>query len=146
MQAALAAADKAVTALDTSTSQRLEAVQALNDNKFVTYRTLLDSNAEKVKIAFDADRISVEAAFAASKDAIAAAFASSKEAIQKAEIFNEKRFELMSKQIDELKSKLTLMEGKGAGASALWAYALGVVGFVATILAIVLSVARFSGG
>lgn len=134
VQAALVSSDKAIKELSISTTQRMEALQTLNDNKFITYRTLLDAQADKVKIAVEADNKLVNAAFAASKEAIRAAFDSSKEAIQKAEIFNEKRFELMTKQIDELRTQQALNSGKGQGAAALWGYAVGFIGLMISII------------
>jgi hypothetical protein len=91
--AALDASQKAVVELDSSITRRLEAAKEVVEAKYVTYRTLLDSNAQKV-----------EAALVAADKAVSAAFASSKEAINKAESSVEKRFDLITKQIDELKS------------------------------------------
>lgn len=145
VQAALVSSDKAINELGVATTQRIEALQHLNEAQFITYRTLLDSQADKVKIAVEADNKLVTAAFAASKEAIRAAFDSSKEAIQKAETFNEKRFELMSKQLDELKTQLTLISGKGQGVAALWGYAIGAAGLIATVLAIVLAISNSNG-
>lgn len=139
VQAALVSSDKAIKELSISTTQRMEALQTLNDNKFITYRTLLDAQADKVKIAVEADNKLVSAAFESSKEAIRAAFESSKEAIQKAEIFNEKRFELMTKQIDELRTQQALLTGKGLGASALW-------GFLAAAVFLVIAVISFANG
>lgn len=146
VQAALTSADKAIQELNISIGQRLAALQELNQAQFITYRTLLDAQTEKVKIAVDADNKLTSAAFAASKEAIRAAFDSSKEAITKAETFNEKRFELMYKQIDEIRTQQALNAGKGLGAAGLWSFAVGGIGLIATIIAIMLAFSRGVGG
>lgn len=99
VDAALAASDKAIIELDASTTRRVEAVSEMTDAKFVTHRTLLDSQSEKVALAL-----------AAANKAVDAAFASSKEAITKAETFNEKRFDIIDKDTDETRKRLAAIE------------------------------------
>lgn len=62
--------------------QAAEQIRELTDAKFVTYETLITSQAEKVKLALDA-----------TEKAIAVADQVTSRAIEKAEIANEKRFE-----------------------------------------------------
>jgi hypothetical protein len=66
---ALTSADKAVGVLSASIGRRLESVVEITNAKFVTYRALLDTQAEKVTLAREA----------------------SDRAVSKAEAFNEKR-------------------------------------------------------
>lgn len=71
-----------LTELDLRFQQRVEGLNQLTDAKFVTFRTLLDSQAEKVALAL-----------AASDKATVAALNSADRAIVKAEVATEKRFE-----------------------------------------------------
>jgi hypothetical protein len=109
----------------------LAGLDRVTDAKFITFRTLIDSQADKVALAL-----------AASNAARDAAFSSSDRAITKAETFNEKRFDLISAQIDELKAARDVAGGRGAGATALWGYLIGAVGVAAAIAGIVSQLAR----
>lgn len=125
---------KTLIALSDRVEKITETVAGLDrvtDAKFITFRTLVDSQAEKVALAL-----------AASNKAVDAAFASSAAAILKAEVFNEKRFDIITKQIDELKTYRDTTGGKGEGAASLWGYIAGGVGFLATIIAIFLTLSR----
>jgi hypothetical protein len=160
VQAALSAADKAVDALEKATAQRLVSLQELNDNKFITYRTLLDSQADKVAIALTA-----------SDKAVAAAFDSSKEAIGKAEAFNEKRFDILteavseirstrqgfitrsefdtlrtstSEKIDDLKTYRDTTQGNNQGKTNLVGWIFGGLGAVATLITIVVVIVNLA--
>lgn len=71
ISAALATADKAITELDASIGRRIEALSDLTDSKFITFRTLVDSESNKVALALD----------------------STTRAIDKSDLATEKRFE-----------------------------------------------------
>lgn len=127
---------------DLASREMLIASERLNDAKFVTFRTLLESNVQQVKLALDA----------------------SKEAITKAENANEKRFEAVNgfratlsdqaarfatrADIDSLKElidrRMMPIErwqaselGKDTGVSQSVAIVLGGFGLIGTLLAIV---------
>jgi hypothetical protein len=123
---------KALTGLSDRVEKAAEAVVGLDrvtDAKFVTFRTLIDSQADKVALAL-----------AASNKAVDAAFASSAAAILKAEVFNEKRFDIITKQIDELKTYRDGSVGQSAGAESMWGYIAGGVGLLATIIGVIIAI------
>lgn len=118
-----------------SISDRLEKVteavvglDRVTDAKFVTFRTLIDSQAEKVALAL-----------AASNKAVDAAFITSAAAVTKAENFAEKRFDIIVKQIDELKTYRDASTGKGAGAIQLWGLMAGGVGLLIAVTSIIIA-------
>lgn len=117
---------KALASLSDRVEKTTEAVIGLDrvtDAKFVTFRTLIDSQADKVALAL-----------AASNKAVDAAFASSAAAILKAEVFAEKRFDIITKQIDELKTYRDVSGGKGDGATMMWGFVAGGIGLLATVV------------
>jgi hypothetical protein len=114
--AALAASSKAIVELDANTTRRIEGVKEVTDNKFVTYETLLVSQSEKVALAREA----------------------ADKAVAKAEVFNEKRFDILTKQIEELKASDARGAGKSQGMNASWGILVGAFGLVATFLTIVI--------
>lgn len=119
---------KSLTSLSDRLEKTAEAVNGLDrvtDAKFVTFRTLIDSQADKVALAL-----------AASNKAVDAAFASSAAAILKAEVFAEKRFDIITKQIDELKTYRDASGGKGEGATMIWGFIAGGIGLLATVIGI----------
>jgi hypothetical protein len=113
-------------------------------------------------VAENSDNISlrdyVDVRFTAQERAVSAAMAASEKAIDKAErttgerlvLLNELRgtvptreeFQALQMRFDDLKAKLDKMEGKSTGANALWGYALGVAGFLASIAAVVVVVSK----
>ena len=115
---ALAASSKAIVELDSTTKSRIESVMAITDNKFIKYEVLLVSESEKVALARDA----------------------ANQAVAKAEVFNEKRFDILTKQIEELKATDARNIGKSQGISTSWGLLVGVVGFAATFLTIIIIV------
>jgi hypothetical protein len=127
-------------------SDRLEqntvAIQSLDrvtDAKFVTFQTLVDSQAEKVALALAASDRAVDNAFSSSKLAVDTALQTTAAATNKAETFNEKRFDIITKQIDELKSYRDATTGKGEGAGALWGYIAGGIGLLIAVTSIILA-------
>lgn len=168
IEAARNAAETAITEFDASITRRL-ALQ--NDvivtkfegvaKEFITYKSYLDNNASAAGIALNA-----------ADKAVNAAFASSKEAINKAEVYNEKRFEQLTnavadirsaafgyisrnefeqlrtdttEKIDDLKKYRDTTSGKGQGSAAMWGYvAAGIFLLIAVIT--FMNSSAFSGG
>jgi hypothetical protein len=97
-------------------------------------RERTDLQMDGVQQRFDDADKSVDAALAASREAIGAAFDSSRVAIAKAEASVEKRFDLITKDLDELKTNQSLSQGRGVGAAAMWGYvAAGIFLIIAVI-------------
>lgn len=121
--AALATTDKAILELDRDITRRLEAVNKITESKFVTYRTLLDSESQKVALAH----------------------AASDKAISKAEVFNEKRFEILTAQINELKENQSAVAGRGAGMQTSWGIAVTIITLVVIVTNVVLYISSKGG-
>jgi len=126
-------AREAVGEFDADITRRLDLADKITITKFdgvskefVTFKSFLDNNASSAALAL-----------ASADKAVNAAFASSKEAIAKAETFTEKRFDILTKAVDELKTQQSLAAGKGQGGAALWGYVvagvfliIAVIGFI----------------
>lgn len=141
---ALSSANRAVDQLGTTAGIRAEVAEirtlvnaqgALTDAKFVTYRALIDSQAEKVALAL----------------------ASSDKAVGKAEVATEKRFDAVNEfrqtladqardlmprleaeqRIKQLADEMALLRGTSrAGATALLGWIVGAIGLVSAVIAI----------
>lgn len=158
IETALTGVERRTAELDDNLRRTVENLNQLTEAKFVTFRTLIDSQAEKVAIAL-----------AAADKAVSAALAAAEKAVGKAEISNEKRFESLSaittnsmeqhkafvsraeietmrvglsEKIDALKEFALRSEGKGAGLNASWGYLLGAIGLASAVITIIL---KFNG-
>lgn len=120
INAALSAQDKAIQELDASIARRIEAVLEITNAKFVTYGNLLDAQKNQVNLSLD----------------------SSDKALTKTEQYNNQLFKSMGEKIDDLKQYQFSSIGRGVGKDQLWGYTVGAVGFMATVLAIVLAISR----
>jgi hypothetical protein len=128
----------------TSLAERVDGLDRLTDAKFITFRTLIDSQAEKVALAL----------------------AASDKAVQKAEVANEKRFDSvnefraqltdqaatfmprheaearwngLAEKIDDLKERLGATVGRSAGLAAGWGYMVASVGLAAAVVGIIVA-------
>lgn len=157
--------NKEISGLSDRLEKVTEATSGLDrvtDAKFVTFRTLIDSQADKVALAL-----------AASNKAVDAAFQSSAAAILKAEAFNEKRFDIITKQIDELRAyqasdsgrasiadpavenrlaeaineirslrdSRSATEGKASGLNTGWGYLIAGVGLIVVVVNVIIALA-----
>lgn len=123
-------------------TERVSALDRLMEAKFVTFKVLVDSQAEKVLLALNA----------------------ADKAVSKAEIATEKRFEsvnefrsslsdqalnLVSKleftavtkglsdKLSDLADRINRSEGKGSGLHAGWGYIVGGIGVFAAVVAVI---------
>jgi hypothetical protein len=126
---------------------RIDNLDRLTDAKFITFRTLMDAESERVVLALN----------------------SADKAVTKAETATEKRFESvnefratlseqsatfltrneydsahthLSQQVIALQDRLNLAEGRSRGASAIWVYALGAIATFTTVASLFLAFAR----
>jgi len=122
--------------MDRRYTQRVDSLDSLTDAKFVTFRTLIDSQAEKVALAL----------------------ASADKAVTKAEVAADKRFELLNelragvatreqlealeKQLGDLATRIDRSEGRGVGLHAGWVYLLGGLAAVGTIVSLFIAFAN----
>lgn len=147
-----------LVAMTKANTEQISGLDRVTDAKFVTFRTLIDSQAEKVALAL----------------------AASDKAVSKAEAANERRFESVnefraqlsdqtktfisraefsatasaaSEKIEDLKSlvseinvatigRLSAQGGRAAGLNAGWVYLLGALGAIGTIISIMIAFRR----
>lgn len=99
--------------------ERVEGLNTITEAKFVTFRALVDAESDKVSLALSA----------------------SDKAVMKAETFNEKRFDLITKAIDELKESSTTAAGRGAGMASGWGYLVAAITVVVIVVNVFISMA-----
>jgi hypothetical protein len=129
--------------------------------KLDTLNTLIAGNDKRYEQRFEGQKAAIDAAFAAQKEAINAALAAADRAVAKAENATEKRFESVNEfrgtldnqqrtliprsEVDVMvrgleekiannTKQLDAMNAERAGLKGGWGYAVGVVGFVLTLL------------
>lgn len=145
IEAALASVELRSIDREGNLRRAIEYLDSLTEAKFITFRTLIDSQAEKVALALSA----------------------ADKAVTKAEVANEKRFESLlsgtnrlsdqgknfvnrpefestraslTEKIDDLKAFALRTEGKGAGISAGWGYLAVLASLSITALGVLLAV------
>lgn len=144
--------------------ERITALDRLTDAKFVTFRTLIESQAEKVKLALDASQTAIDKADAADEKArdrlaedVKQRFASVNEfrgALSDSQSKNVRREEFdqfrqhyaeqhtllrdrYAEEISDLKGRLDKAEGRSGGFSGAWGVIVAVVGIAVAIGALV---------
>jgi hypothetical protein len=127
--------------------ERLNGLDRLTDAKFVTHRTLLDSQAEKVALALAAAKEAINKAEAATEKR----FQSVNEfretlSDQAATFVNRDQFEALRDVVATLSARLDRIEGRTTGLSAGWGYLLGAVGLAGGVIGIVIAVGGGGGG
>lgn len=142
-------------------AERISALDRLTDAKFVTFRTLIDSQAEKVKLALDAAQTAIDKAEIAdekSRDRLADDMKNRFESVNefrnqqkdiiatfmpRAEFdqfrraydaaFNQMR-DHYNEKLAEMSARLDEAKGRSGGYSGAWAIAAGVVSMVVIII------------
>lgn len=124
--------------------ERVMGLDKLTDAKFVTFRTLIESQGEKVALALAAAEKAVSKAEASTERRFdqfqefrGQWVESVKDYVHKAE-FDATTSALVDK-IDDLRSSRDQGQGKSAGGQNLWGLILGGVGLVATMLFVILA-------
>jgi len=142
-------------------SSHRDGVSRLLDSKLQTVNTLIEGNDRRYEQRFEGQKAAIDAAFAAQKEAINAALAAADRAVAKAEAASEKRFEGvnefrntlsdqqrtliprsevdvlvrgLNEKITQLTKQFDAMQAERAGLKGGWGYAVGLVGFVLTLL------------
>lgn len=121
--------------------QEIKSLDRLTDAKFVTFRTLIDSQAEKVALALassdkavDKAQVATERRFDSVNEFRTALNDMATKQIPRIEA--EQRLNEVSKRVDELRDSMHRVAGKSAGLQAGWGYLVGLVGIVGAIIAI----------
>lgn len=180
ISAALTAVDKAATRIETTTekkfhlvdqsmatvamlsdkteklAERIEAIDRITDAKFVTYRTLLDSEAEKVKLALDANDKALSKADVGVEKRFEGVDLLRRQVNEQANTFvprqeSDQRFTSLGARVDamfsshdvmlaDIKSRLDRTEGKSGGYSASGSMLVGGIGVIATLITIVTAI------
>lgn len=95
--------------------------------------TALDNLRRETDYRFEA----IAQRFAAQEQAVAAALAAAKEAVIKAELAQEKRFDVVSEKIDKLTAYMDRLAGKSAGVSTTMGYMIAAATVVISIVVFV---------
>jgi hypothetical protein len=156
VEAALAAAEKAVTKTELAAAkqfdevaalaprlqelaQQLVALDRLTDAKFITFRTLIDSQAEKVALAL----ASVDKAVTKAETATERRFESVNEfrqtlTDQAATFATRDQFETQrsatTERIQELTARVDRTEGRSGGVASSWGYLVGAITIVVIVV------------
>lgn len=135
--------------------RQLEGVQRQFEERDVRSEQTSQAAKEAVATAFQASKEAVAAALQAAKEAVAAQNEAFSQATSKAEGATAKLLDQLSSQIllstgglndkiDDVKSRLTTIEGKGSGYSASWGVGLAAIGLVGTLLGIAMLVVNLT--
>lgn len=123
-------------------------LQHLQDEKFHSIVVQFAERDTRTEQTSKDSKVAVDAALQAAKEAVAEQNKSSSLAIYKSEMATAKQIDQigvtiqamatnLNDKIDDMKSRITVTEGKGAGMASLWGWIVGAVGVVAAIIAIV---------
>jgi len=107
-------------------NERIEHLQLLHDEKFASVAMQFDEREKRSDQATRENKIAVDAALQAARDAVQAQNQASAQSIAKSEAATAKQIDQigtlvqsttqgLNDKIDDVKSRLTLIEGKGAG-------------------------------
>jgi hypothetical protein len=145
LEAALVGVERRSSESESNLQQGISYLDSLTESKFVTFRTLAESQADKVALALDAADKAVTKAETANEKRYEALIASmsalsgqSKNFVTRPE-FETVRVSL-SEKIDDLKAFALRTEGRGAGLSAGWGYLAGAFAIMATAVGVILAV------
>lgn len=97
-------------------------------------RTSIDYEIENLRRENDYRFGAIDQRFVASESAVAAALATAKEAVIKAELAQEKRFDMVSAKIDDLTKYMDTLSGKSAGVSTTMGYMIAAATLVISIV------------
>lgn len=129
--------------LVTQLQERVTSLDRLMEAKFVTFRTLLDSQAEKVKLALDAADKAVAKAETSVNDRLNA-MNEFRGALSDSQANNVTRAEFEqfraahSAQVAELKERIDKSEGRSGGVGQVWGVIVAVAGIAIAIAVLVL--------
>lgn len=146
--------------VDTALAYVLSVIKA-NDGR---YEERFAASQKALELGFSGQKDAINAAFAAQKDAVQSALASADRAVQKAELASDKRFESVNEfratladqqrnliprsevqvivtsmmdKLGALEKQIDQMQAERLGIKGGWGYAVGVVGFVLTVMTLI---------
>jgi len=149
MESRFANTDANVVELEASLARRIASLDALTDSKFVTHRTLLDSQADKVALALAAADKAVNKAEAATEKRFDAVNEFREQLNDQTKTFVGRAeyaamHESMIDKVDELRRVSNLNTGKGQGLQAGWGYIVGVISLIVIVVNVVIAFATKS--
>lgn len=122
-----------------SLGTEVEGNKEITDAKFVTFRTLVDSQAEKVKLALDAaDKAVSKAETATEKRFEGVNEFRGQLADQTATLVSRSEFhtksESLAEKLSDLTDRINRNEGKNTGISNVWGWVVGAAGMVSAVV------------
>jgi phage I-like protein len=144
------AIDKATELLPTQVSQKIDALEAVHSEKFLSIGLQFKERDVRTEQRTTDSKTAVDAALQAAKDAVTEQNKSSSLAISKSEAATIKQIDqiliLIATQakafedkVTDMKERLTRIEGKGEGKNASWGYLLGGGGLLLTVLSLIVA-------
>jgi len=153
MDKALALFESSITRLPTSVDTQVGHLKTLHQEKFLSVQKQFDERDVRTEQTSRDSKVAVDAALQAAKEAVTEQNRSSALAIAKSEAATIKQIDqqgvliqtgtgALNDKIDDLKSRLTLLEGRGAGMSQSWGVVVAVIGVLMGVAGIALAASR----
>lgn len=141
-------ADKSPTTAAVALS--VMALRDLTNEKFIGVEKQFSERDSRTDKIAELSKLAIDAALQAAKEAVASQNASNKEAIAKSETATAKQIDgIMATmqanmkgsddKMNDMKDRLTLLEGRGAGIASSWGVVVGVIGMALAAAAIIIS-------
>ena len=112
-------------------------IEKLFDTKLSGFQNLVEEKFVGVKTEFTMRDIALSAAFKAAEAAVSQQNASNTVAIDKSGEGFTKQIDSLDEKIDDLKTRLGSLEGRGAGHGDVWGYVIGAAGVVIAVVAVI---------
>lgn len=128
-------------------------LESLHEEKFQSIQTQFSERDTRTEQTSRDSKVAVDAALSAAKEAVSAQTIASQREILKSETATTKQIDSIlsliqsmtkasDEKIDDLKSRLGAIEGRGAGMSSLWGFIVGAIGLAGALIAIFVRLAN----
>jgi hypothetical protein len=153
MDRAMALFQENITRVPTDVDKQVGHLKALHEEKFLSIEVQFRERDVRTEQTSRDSKVAVDAALQAAKEAVGEQNRSSALAIAKSETATVKQIDQqglliatatsgLNDKIDDLKARLTLMEGRGSGMLASWAVAVAVFGMLLGVGGLILALTR----
>jgi len=153
MDRAMALFQENITRVPTDVDKQVGHLKALHEEKFTSIEVQFRERDVRTEQTSRDSKVAVDAALQAAKEAVGEQNRSSALAIAKSETATVKQIDQqglliatatagLNDKIDDIKARLTLMEGRGSGMAASWAVAAALIGLAIGAVGLVLALTR----